>query len=152
MNFMDASYGHGAAGIDMVSKRGSNAFHGVVYDFVRNRALQAGQFFRPPPGAPRFTLQPVRRERRRAHRQGQNIFFRKLRGPPPRDRNHPSGSRSHRADEGRRLQRHRKIVRDPLNSNLPFPGNVIPRKRLDRISNEMVQYFPAANSSACGPE
>ena len=56
MNFMDASYGHGAAGIDMVSKRGSNAFHGVAYDFVRNRAFQAGQFFRPPAGAPRFTI------------------------------------------------------------------------------------------------
>ena len=55
MNFMDASYGHGAAGIDMVSKRGSNAFHGVAYDFVRNRAFQAGQFFRPPAGAPRFS-------------------------------------------------------------------------------------------------
>ena len=55
MNFMDASYGHGAAGIDMVTRRGGNDFHGVAYDFVRNRALQAGQFFRPPAGAPRFS-------------------------------------------------------------------------------------------------
>ena len=56
LNFMDASYGHGAAGIDIVSKRGTNGFHGVVYEFLRNRALQAGQFFRPPAGAPRFTF------------------------------------------------------------------------------------------------
>src|SRR5205807_258725 len=55
VNFMDASYGHGAAGIDMVTKRGTNQYHGVAYDFLRNRALQAGQFFRPPAGAPRFT-------------------------------------------------------------------------------------------------
>lgn len=54
-NFMDASYGYGAAGIDMISKRGTNSFHGVLYDFVRNRAFQAGQFFRPPAGAQRFT-------------------------------------------------------------------------------------------------
>jgi len=55
VNWMDASYGHGAAGIDMITRRGTNAFHGVVYDFVRNRAFQAGQFFRPPRGAPRFS-------------------------------------------------------------------------------------------------
>ena len=55
LNFMDASYGHGAAGIDMVTRRGSNAFHGVAYDFIRNRSFQAGQFFRPARGAPRFS-------------------------------------------------------------------------------------------------
>ena len=38
-----------------------------------------------------------------------------------------------------------KTVRDPLNNNLPFPGNVIPRERFDRIANEMIQYFPSAN-------
>ena len=38
-----------------------------------------------------------------------------------------------------------KTVRDPLNNNMPFPGNVIPRNRFDRIANEMLQYFPAAN-------
>jgi Carboxypeptidase regulatory-like domain len=60
-NFMDAAYGHGAAFIDMVTKRGTNSFHGVAYDFVRNRAFQAGQFFRPATGAPRFTYnQPER--------------------------------------------------------------------------------------------
>ena len=54
-NFMDAAYGHGAAFLDMVTKRGTNSIHGVAYEFLRNRALQAGQFFRPPTGAPRFT-------------------------------------------------------------------------------------------------
>ena len=54
-NFMDASYGHGAAFIDMVTKHGTNSYHGVAYEFLRNRALQAGQFFRPATGAPRFT-------------------------------------------------------------------------------------------------
>jgi hypothetical protein len=145
MNFMDASYGHGAAGIDMVSKRGSNAFHGVAYDFVRNRAFQAGQFFRPPAGAPRFSY---------------NQFGASAGGRIVRDRTFFFGNY-----EGRRrvtgvilqglvptdamkagdFNGSGKIVRDPFNNNLPFPGNVIPRNRFDRIANEMLQYFPTAN-------
>ncbi len=55
VNFMDASYGHGAASIELVTKSGTNRFHGVGYDFVRNRAFNAGQFFRPKNGPPRFS-------------------------------------------------------------------------------------------------
>src|SRR5438034_1296750 len=54
-NFMDAAYGHGAAFIDMVTKSGTNRFHGVAYDFVRKGAFQAAQFCRPAAGPPRFT-------------------------------------------------------------------------------------------------
>ncbi len=145
MNFMDASYGHGAAGIDMVSKRGTNQFHGVVYDFVRNRAFQAGQFFRPPAGAPRFTF---------------NQFGGSAGGRIIKDKLFVFGNY-----EGRRrvtgvilqglvpteamksgdFNGSGKIVRDPANGNAPFPGNVIPRERFDGISAQMIQYFPQAN-------
>jgi hypothetical protein len=54
VNFMDASYGHGAASIELVTKSGTNQFHGVAYNFDRNRAFNAGQFFRPKTGPPRF--------------------------------------------------------------------------------------------------
>jgi outer membrane receptor protein involved in Fe transport len=145
MNFMDASYGHGAAGIDMVSKRGTNQFHGVVYDFVRNRAFQAGQFFRPPTGAPRFTF---------------NQFGGSAGGRIIKDKLFVFGNY-----EGRRrvtgvilqglvpteamkagdFNGSGKVVRDPANGNAPFPGNVIPRTRFDGISAQMIQYFPQAN-------
>ena len=78
LNFMDASYGHGAAGIDIVSKRGTNGFHGVVYEFLRNRALQAGQFFRPPAGAPRFTFNQFGASAGGRIYKGQNLLFREL--------------------------------------------------------------------------
>ena len=38
-----------------------------------------------------------------------------------------------------------KTIRDPLNNNTPFPGNIIPQNRLDPISQKMIQYFPHAN-------
>ncbi|HZO54198.1 MAG TPA: TonB-dependent receptor [Bryobacteraceae bacterium] len=146
MNFMDASYGHGAAGIDMVSRRGSNEFHGVAYDFIRNRAFQAGQFFRPPSGAPRFSY---------------NQFGASAGGPIIRNRTFIFGNY-----EGRRrrtgiilqglvpnedmkrgdFSTSGRTVRDPATGS-PFPGNAIPRTRWDRISGELLQYFPVANTN-----
>jgi hypothetical protein len=145
VNFMDASYGHGAAGIDMVTKRGSNAFHGVVYDFVRNRAFQSGQFFRPPAGAPRFSY---------------NQFGAAAGGPIVKDKLFYYGNY-----EGRRrrtgvilqglvptAEMHRgdfsglgRTIRDPFNNNQPFPGNRIPETRWDPIARQLIQYFPVPN-------
>jgi hypothetical protein len=145
VNFMDASYGHGAAGIDMITKRGSNEFHGVAYDFVRNRAFQAGQFFRPPAGAPRFSY---------------NQFGASAGGPIVRDKVFYYGNY-----EGRRrrtgvilqglvpttemlrgdFSRTGKTIRDPFNNNQPFPDNRIPEARWDAIAKQMLQYFPAPN-------
>lgn len=145
-NFMDASYGHGAAGLDLVTKRGSNDFHGVVYDFVRNRAFQAGQYFRPAQGAPRFSY---------------NQFGFNAGGPVKKDKTFYFGNY-----EGRRrrtgvilqglvpaaeqmagdFSATGKTILDPLNNNVPFPNRVIPRNRFDPITEKMIQYFPAPNA------
>ena len=37
------------------------------------------------------------------------------------------------------------VITDPTNSNLPFPGNIIPAGRLDTIAKGFLQYFPAPN-------
>ena len=145
MNFMDAAYGHGAAGIDMVTRRGSNQFHGVAYDFIRNRAFQAGQFFRPPAGKPPFTY---------------NQFGGSGGGPIVKDRTFFFGNY-----EGRRRRTGTilqglvptsemlagdfsaldKTIRDPFNNNQPFPGNRIPRDRFNAISSQLIPYFPQPN-------
>ena len=146
VNFMDASYGHGAAGIDMVTKRGTNRFHGVAYDFVRNRALQAGQFFRPAAGAPRFTY---------------NQFGFNLGGPIKKDRtfffvNYEGRRRitgvilqgnvpTSEMLSGNFSGLSTKQIKDPFNNNQPFPNNVIPPSRFDPISKQLLQYFPAPN-------
>ncbi len=146
-NFMDASYGYGAAGIDMVSKRGTNTFHGVLYDFVRNRAFQAGQFFRPPAGAPRFTY---------------NQFGANAGGKIIKDKLFLFGNyEGRRRSTGTILQgliptdamkrgdfsALNKVIRDPANSGTPFPGNVIPSARFDRLTNSLIPFFPTANFS-----
>ena len=144
-NFMDAAYGHGAAFLDLVTKRGTNAIHGVAYEFVRNRALQAGQFFRPPTGAPRFTY---------------NQFGFNLGGPIRKDKTfYFANYEARRRRTGDILQGLiptsqmlsgdfsglGKTITDPLNGNVAFPNNIIPQSRFDPISQKLIQYFPKPN-------
>jgi hypothetical protein len=151
LNFMDASYGHGAAGIDIVTRRGGNDFHGVVYDFIRNRAFQAGQFFRPPQGAPRFSFNQFGASAGGRIVKDKTFFFGNyegrrrvtgviLQGLVPTD-----------AMKAGDFSATGRTIRDPFNNNAPFAGNVIPRNRFDRIANEMLQYFPSANFTGVRP-
>lgn len=53
----DASYGRGAgANVDLVSKTGSNGFHGTLWEFLRNDALNANDYFLNRNGQPRPVL------------------------------------------------------------------------------------------------
>jgi hypothetical protein len=53
----DASFGHDAgANVDVVTKGGSNQFHGTVFEFFRNEALNANDYFRKLADQPRPVL------------------------------------------------------------------------------------------------
>jgi hypothetical protein len=53
----DAAYGRGTgANVDVVSKSGTNAFHGSVWEFVRNNLFNANDFFSKLDGQPRPDL------------------------------------------------------------------------------------------------
>jgi hypothetical protein len=153
-NFMDASYGYGAAGIDMVTKRGSNSFHGVVYDYVRNRAFQAGQFFRPQRGAPRFSYNQFGAAGGGRIRKDRTFFFGNYEGRRRRTGNILLGltpTDAMKAGDFNAVPNKAGIViRDPNNNRNPFPNNMIPRARFNRISSELLQFFPAPNVPLAG--
>ncbi len=53
----DAGYGrYGGANVSVITKTGSNAFHGVVFEFLRNELLNANDFFLNQTGQPRPVL------------------------------------------------------------------------------------------------
>lgn len=53
----DAAYGRGSgANVDLVSRSGSNGFHGNAWEFVRNNLFNANDFFSKLAGQPRATL------------------------------------------------------------------------------------------------
>ncbi len=53
----DAGYGrYGGANVSVITKTGSNAFHGTVFEFLRNELLNANDFFLNQTGQPRPVL------------------------------------------------------------------------------------------------
>jgi len=53
----DAAYGRGSgANVDLVTRAGSNEFHGSVWEFVRNNIFNANEFFAKQDGQPRAEL------------------------------------------------------------------------------------------------
>lgn len=53
-NALDAEYGHGGGMyVNMITKSGTNEFHGSVYEFFRNDKLNANSFFSNRNGEPR---------------------------------------------------------------------------------------------------
>src|SRR5947199_3412799 len=53
----DASFGRNAgANVNVVTRTGSNSFHGGVFEYFRNNALNANEFFRNRAAQPRGVL------------------------------------------------------------------------------------------------
>ena len=90
---LPARYGHHAASaVNLVTKSGTNAFHGNVFEFVRDYHFNARNFFAADARQPQ--AQPVRRHARRSTAQGQAVLLRRLsgQGREERIRRRPSAS------------------------------------------------------------
>jgi hypothetical protein len=146
-----AEFGQGGGAVlNIITKSGTNEFHGNVWEFIRNEKLDARNFFavdRPP----------LKR----------NQFGGTLGGPIIRNKTFFFG-----AYEGLRERRGVTLVRrvptaaelngdfsnslgaaprDPLTgatlaTRMPFPGGIIPPERIDPISKAIAQNFPAPNN------
>ena len=108
-NSAKAEYG-GSVAVSILTKSGTNDFHGSAYAYNRNRELAANQIlleFRRQSEAP---LQPqrVRRLGRRPHRQRSYLLLRLLRRPPPPQFEPRHLLRAHRRHPQGRLQHLRR--------------------------------------------
>ncbi len=89
-NGFSAEFGRaGGAVINVVTKSGTNVFHGGLFEYLRDESLNANDpgtkatqaRLGRPEQAPALAHQPVRRTRRRPHRQGQGVLLLLLRRP-----------------------------------------------------------------------
>lgn len=152
-----AEYGRFAGGIlSMVTKSGGNQFHGSLYDFLRNDALDARNFFDAgkskliqnqfgatltgPVWIPKLynghnkTFFLASWESQRA------ILGITSRGVVPS----PAFLRGDFSKAVTAFGKPETIV-DPLAKNTPFAGNIIPASRLDPVAAALAANYPAPN-------
>jgi len=139
--------------INMITKSGTNDLHGSMVEFVQNQIFNARGYFLPPAQ----TKNPLR----------QNQFGFELDGPIliPKIYNGKNKTFFMGSYEGLRLVSQTPqvftimtpqmfqgdfsavptAIKDPLNGNAPFPGNIIPTNRLAPAALKLQQYYTTPN-------
>lgn len=144
-----AEYGGNAgANVNIQIKSGTNRFHGSAFEFFRNNALDARDYFRPSP-LPKNVLKqnqygatlggPILRER--------TFFFASYEGLRSIQEFPQTANVLTPAQRQGDFSSSSTPIIDPL-TGAQFPGNIIPKKRLDSVSVNLInQYMPLPNSS-----
>jgi len=142
-NNMSAEYGGSAAVVNVVTKSGTNQFHGDLFEFVRNGSLNARNYFAQTPDT-----------------QKRNQFGATVGGPIIRNKLFfffAWQRTTLRADTATLIAfvptaQERtgdfsdisKVIKDPV-TNQPFPGNKIPASRLSAPAQYFLQHIPLPN-------
>ncbi|MEZ5355495.1 MAG: TonB-dependent receptor [Bryobacteraceae bacterium] len=151
-NMFDAQYGRTGGGLILFASRGgSNEFHGSAFQFMRNRALDANNFFNNRTGAPKghFVYNQFGARVGGPIVHNRLFFFVNYEGIRNRRGSFSSG-RTPTAEE--RNGTFRDAIFDPLTGSTansftrsPFPNRTIPRSRFDPVSVNLVPLYPQAN-------
>ncbi len=169
-NAFDAEYGHsGAAFINVTTRAGTNEWHGSVYDYLRNEALNANDFFSNRSGLKKskfhqdtyggtlggpVTLPKLYRGRDRT------FFFFDYEGTQLRQGGNTASivptvlQRSGDFSQTFNTKGQPITIYDPgstvLGSNgkytrTPFTGNVIPKTKLDPVAQNLLKFYALPN-------
>ncbi|MEP6540541.1 MAG: carboxypeptidase-like regulatory domain-containing protein, partial [Bryobacteraceae bacterium] len=164
-NSYSASYGRSGGGITtMVTKSGTNAFHGTAFDFLRNNGLNANSFFSNRSGAKIAPLHenqfggsvggPIIKNKtfffvvyeRDINNAGAfNLFT----VPTAAMRTGDFSGALNSAGQLKTIYNPFSTVPDPNNAGqflrTPFPGNRIPANLIDKVGSNAATYWPAPN-------
>ena len=163
-----AEYGRNGGGlVTVVTKSGSRDFHGSAYDYYRHESLNANDFFNNRTntpkspyryritgysvGGPVFIPKLFNRERNKlffffsqelvGSRVNMNPQF--INVPTERERN---GDYSQSRDvNGALIQ-----IKDP-STGLSFPGNIVPKDRISKMGQSMLNFLPLPNYTDPNP-
>jgi Carboxypeptidase regulatory-like domain/TonB dependent receptor-like, beta-barrel len=141
---LSAQYGRGGAVVNIVTKSGTNQLHGDAFEFLRNGALNARNFFAP-------TQDTLKR----------NQFGGSVGGPIVKDKlfffGTYQGTRIRSAAQGQiafvptAAERNGDFsdiptqLTNPSNNNAPYAGNQIPTTDFSAPSNFFLQHIPLPN-------
>ena len=119
--------GTGGATTSVVTRSGGNQFHGSLYEFVRNDAFDARNFFSERGRAAQAA--PVRRHARRADRQGSAAVLRLLRRLPQQAGHDDEATVPTAAERQGDFSAMGTPLLNFAAGGVPFPGNQIPPRR-----------------------
>jgi hypothetical protein len=146
-NNYSAEYGRASgAVVNIVTKSGTNQLHGSMFEFLRNGAMNARNFFAPVPDH-------LKRNQYGATVGGPIIrdklfFFGSYQGMQVR--NISTGNSAFvltNAQRGGDFSSVSRQLLDPANNNLPIPGNKIPASRIDPVSLKLLPLIPLSTSA-----
>lgn len=156
----DASFGRNGGGtINLVYKSGTNQFHGTLFEFLRNSALDAKNYFDSPAGkTPPFKQNqfggvlggPIRRDR--------TFFFLAYQGTTIRQAQTYVDTVPTAAEKIGNFSGLSAVIYDPATTRVdpasptglsrsPFAGNVIPVTRFNSAGQNLVNLYPLPNLS-----
>lgn len=148
-NMAPAEFGRGSAQIVVVTKSGTNEFHGSLFAFNRNRALPAKDFFATSLPKPPFNRNefggtfggPIVRNR--------TFFFGSYEGLRFRSPStHVVAMPTERLKQGDFTGL--PSIRDPFTGQ-PFANNQIPPERISRVSRDLLAFASTPNLPGTGP-
>ena len=143
---MSAEYGHTPAIINSILKSGTNHFHGVAYEFLRNNTLDAKNYFFITPTGTNIRDEPLHR----------NQYGGVLGGPIKRDKTYffvdldttmlSQGANYNNVvpslpESTGDFSQSTTIIKNPV-TGLPFPGNIVP---VSPQAAFLIPYMPKPN-------
>lgn len=149
-----AEYGRQSGGqIVIITKSGTNEFHGTAFEFHRNDNLDARNFFmRAGPGQPRRSELPELKRNQFGFSAGgpvkkdQTFFFVTYEGLRLKEGVARLGTvpteKMRRGD----FSELSTTIRDPQTGR-PFPNNRIPEERIHKVSKALLEFWPLPTSS-----
>lgn len=149
-NFFQAEFGNAPGIINVASRGGSNQFHGTAFEFLRNNAMDARNFFAP-------SVEPFKRnqygvagggfiKRDKIFFYGNWESFKQRLGVIQRGI-YPTQTQLTGDFSGIN-----QVINDPLtfdataNTRTPFAGNRVPANRINQISKNFFPYIPVTNA------
>lgn len=158
-NGMSAKYSQPSV-VNIVTKSGSNRFHGSVYDYFKNRVLNSASFFQNLYGQDKGVFQynqfggtiggPIRENRaffffnyEGVRDQSGNLFAGRI--PTMAERQGDFSDYLTGVPAGGGTTKTVTIT-DPL-TGLPFPGNVIPPDQISSFAKDFNQFWPTPTSN-----
>lgn len=163
-NNYSAEFGNSSGGVVSISTRsGTNDFHGSAYEFFRNDALDARNFFSAQKAPLRYNIfgftagGPIIKNRTffftSTEWQKQRVGATRLYTVPTTAQR--SGDFSQTVNVAGQLiaiYDPATTRQDPSNPSRvirdPFPGNRIPGERFDSVARQLINFYPQANRAA----